>query len=260
MNSPCLSIFSYITPLQASVTVAISLYNYEHCIVNALDSVLAQSKQHIELIIVDDDSTDSSCATALSWLTQNHSAFVSVQLVQHLANSGLAATRNTAFRLACCDWVWVLDADNTLLPEALTQCTSIASSTLPSVGVVHPLIQIFPPPSASSPLQGNGVVWHRDHFIHSNTVDAMALVRRTAWAAVGGYSDIKDGWEDYDFWCKLIEIGWTGIVCPQILAIYNSHPNSMTCTSSLPSVRRLETTLQRRHPWLRCVGRTLQPH
>lgn len=256
MQSPFLSVFAYVTPNYPSATVAVSLYNYENCIRNALDSVLVQSQKNIELIVVDDLSTDSSCATALSWLEDNHTAFASVLLVQHLLNSGLASSRNTAFMLSSCEWVWVLDADNTMLPDALTQCLSVAVSSLPSVGVVHPLIQISPEPSASSPLQGNGVVWHRDHFIHSNTVDAMALVRKSAWASVRGYTDIQGGWEDYDFWCKLIESGWSGIICPQILAIYNNHPNSMTSTFSLPSVQRLESTLQSRHPWLSCVGRT----
>jgi GT2 family glycosyltransferase len=79
----------------------------------------------------------------------------------------------------------------------------------------------------------------------------MALVRRSAWDAVGGYTHIPGGWEDFDFWCKLIDANWHGVLCPQRLAIYCSHGNSMLATSSQRQVRRLSRLLQARHPWLR---------
>ena len=45
--------------------------------------------------------------------------------------------------------------------------------------------------------------------------DAMALVRRSAWDAVGGYTHIQGGWEDYDFWCKLLTRAITGCNAPR---------------------------------------------
>ena len=47
--------------------------------------------------------------------------------------------------------------------------------------------------------------WQRQRLAFENHVDAMALVRRSAWESVGGYTHIEGGWEDYDFWCKLVE-------------------------------------------------------
>ena len=51
----------------------------------------------------------------------------------------------------------------------------------------------------------------------------MALVRHSAWESVGGYSHIPGGWEDFDFWCKLIDADYHGVLCPQVLATYRLH-------------------------------------
>ena len=49
-------------------------------------------------------------------------------------------------------------------------------------------------------------------------IDAMALIAKWAWAAVGGYAHIPYGWEDYDFWCRCVEHGLWGQQIPEILA------------------------------------------
>ena len=75
--------------------------------------------------------------------------------------------------------------------------------------------------------QGGGHPWQREQLRAGNVIDAMALVRRSAWEAVGGYSHIPGGWEDFDFWCKLIEADWHGVLYPQPLATYTQHGSSM---------------------------------
>ena len=79
----------------------------------------------------------------------------------------------------------------------------------------------------------------------------MALVRRSSWESVGGYTHIEGGWEDYDFWCKLVEAGFYGVQSPRVLATYRSHADSMSHTATNHSWRALSRTLQERHPWLK---------
>jgi hypothetical protein len=92
--------------------------------------------------------------------------------------------------------------------------------------------------------------WQRERFSFENHVDAMALVRHRAWDAVGGYTHIEGGWEDYDFWCKLISAGFHGLQCPRVLAVYRSHCQSMSHTATNRNWKALSRTLQDRHPWL----------
>ena len=92
--------------------------------------------------------------------------------------------------------------------------------------------------------------WNPSLLAEGNYIDAMALVRVEAWRHVGGYTHIPGGWEDYDFWCKLVDAEWHGLHCPQVLATYTSHLQSMRATSTNRKERQLRRLLQQRHPRL----------
>ncbi len=85
-----------------------------------------------------------------------------------------------------------------------------------------------------------------------NFIDAMALVAKPAWAAVGGYAHIEHGWEDYDFWCRFAEMGLLGVKVAEVLAEYRVHEASMLHTETDVDANKqaIVATLERRHPWL----------
>ena len=91
---------------------------------------------------------------------------------------------------------------------------------------------------------------------------AWARVGKWAWAAAGGDYVNKDarGWEDYDLWCSLAELGLPGTHVAEILAEYRLHNTSMTDTVTETSVHKqhLVSYVEHRHPWIRLVQRTAQ--
>ena len=98
--------------------------------------------------------------------------------------------------------------------------------------------------AASGPLD-------RERLRRGNYIDAMALVRRTAWIAVGGYSEMdKMGWEDYDFWCKFVEKGLEMVFIPEILCRYRVHETSMLRSHTNKHADALKWLMMARHPWL----------
>ena len=246
------------------LSVCISLHNYSHTIERALTSVRAQhlAGEAIELVVIDDASTDSSASVAQAWMEQHGHHFQSCALLQHTSNGGLAAARNTAFQQAQATWCFVLDADNLLHPAALKAGLAIAEHSGERAAVVHPWI-------ARKQEQSNGqlrrlglhgiAIWQRERFLHGNHIDAMALVRRAAWQAVGGYTHIPGGWEDFDFWCCLIEAGWHGVCLPQTVCSYVVHDQSMLATQTNANLRRLSRLLKHRHPWLELDLSELDP-
>ena len=237
--------------VMAKAAVCISLYNYSDHILSALESVYLQTQRELELIVVDDASTDGGALRVLTWLEQHSRRFTRALLLQHQSNGGLASARNTAFAAAKADWCFVLDADNTLEPDAVATCLAMASGAEEHVAVVHPLIRDCPalPKVGASGLL-SPLPWQQQRLRRGNYVDAMALVRRRAWQRVGGYAHIPGGWEDFDFWCCLIDAGFGGVQCPRVLARYNRHPDSMQASSTQPQLRALSRLLQARHPWL----------
>lgn len=94
-------------------SIIIPLYNKAEYICMSIDSILSQTFQNFEIIIVDDGSTDSSFS-----IVQNHYQLNRVRLLQQ-ANAGPAAARNTGVKNAIGEWVLFLDADDVLLPDAL---------------------------------------------------------------------------------------------------------------------------------------------
>jgi glycosyltransferase involved in cell wall biosynthesis len=235
-----------------AAAVCISLHNYAGRITTALESVAAQSVAALELIVVDDASRDDGAAVAARWLEARGDRFRRALLLRHERNGGLAAARNTAFRAARSPWCFVLDADNLLLPQAVACCLAMATAAAADVAVVHPLVGVVADDAGEGEPAGliSDLPWQREQFVQRNYIDAMALVRRAAWERVGGYSHIPGGWEDYDFWCTLIDAGYHGLLCPRRLAIYHRHGRSMLSRQTAPRLRSISRLLQSRHPWL----------
>jgi glycosyltransferase involved in cell wall biosynthesis len=231
----------------SKVTIMIPLYNYEDYVKDALDSAREQTLADLDLVVVDDGSADASMDVAKAWMEKWSGRFNRAVLVRNERNSGLALARNIGFARAETPYVLPLDADNLLMPPCVENCLIAIDQS--HAAFVFPKIETF---GLRRELIG---CFNFDpaRFVAGNYIDAMALIRKAAWAAVGGYEFIPFGWEDYDFWCKLIEHGFWGSHVPELLAQYRVHDRSMLAKSTdLPVNKvRLMGELEKRHPWLR---------
>jgi len=239
------TILAYDTLLAAEVTVVIPLYNYAAFVVEALDSVLAQSLAVIDLVVVDDASTDDSLAVARQWIEQHHSRFGRVVLRRNHVNAGLALTRNAGFAMAESRFVLPLDADNALLANCAERL--LAAIETSGAAFVYPILQKF-----GSEHDTFGVMPYDPATLAAgNFIDAMALIRLACWAGVGGYHHIRHGWEDYDLWCRFAEHGLFGQHVAEILAMYRVHAGSMlrTETDLARNKQELLADMRTRHPW-----------
>ena len=231
---------------RAEVTVVVPLHNYAGFIVEALDSAAAQTLGDLDLVVVDDGSRDASLTTALAWAREHAERFGSLAILAHRGNAGLAAARNSGFARAATPWVLTLDADNRLLPECAKRCLYALRNT--DLAFVYPALRRF---GAET-----GVFSDRPYdpalLIGANYIDACALIARAAWAAAGGYhanAGSPPGWEDYDFWCRLAELGLRGELAPGgPLAEYRVHEGQMSRAVSGPA---LHGGIAGAHPWLR---------
>jgi len=231
----------------AEITVIIPVYKYADYVGEALASVAAQTLKTIDLVVIDDASPDDSSDIVTLWLKQNAGRFNRATLLRHRANAGLGRARNSGFAAAETPFVLPLDADNRLHSTACAHL--LAALTTSRASFAYPTIQEF---GAKTGIFGN-----QPYTVlaleKGNYIDAMALVRKSAWAAAGGYENtIWPGFEDYDFWCRLAERGHYGIAVPEILADYRVHAGSMlhTTTDVSEHKRELIDDMNRRHPWL----------
>jgi glycosyltransferase involved in cell wall biosynthesis/SAM-dependent methyltransferase len=234
----------------AQVTVIVPLYNYASFVIEALDSVVGQTIRELDLIVIDDRSTDESLGVVLSWAKANATRFNRISVLQNQVNSGLGSTRNVGFDAAETPFVLALDADNRLLPDCAANCLDAALST--GAAFAYPIIKQFGGAQEWMGVTGYDPV----RLSHGNYIDAMALISKAAWVAVGGYDHKRTGWEDFDFWCKLAERGLRGERVPgEPLAEYRLHPSSMirSAMAHPETVRAMMDHLEKRHPWLKLV-------
>jgi glycosyltransferase involved in cell wall biosynthesis len=198
-------------------------------------------------VVVNDCSTDESEAVARKWLEASHERFNRVLLIRNRQNSGLGFTRNVGFANAETPFVLPLDADNRLRPHCLQQ--TIEGIERASAAFAYPRIRHFGDSDAEIGYQA----WSAARLTNGNYIDAMALVRRSAWAVAGGYDHVRFGWEDFDFWCRLVEHGMYGVQVPEYVADYRVHGASMlrTETDAVRNKLQLIDDIERRHPWLR---------
>ena len=232
----------------AEVTVCVTLHDYESFIVDALESVHAQTLPATGLVVLDDCSRDNGPARVERWLRRFGDRLAGACLARHVENAGLARTRNGAIDLARSEFVMILDADNQLYPRCVERLLgSLAGS---DYGFAYPIIERF---GDYQLLMGTSS-WDVEMLRDENYIDAMALIRKETWQKVGGYERMNiGGWEDFDFWCKCIEAGLQGLLVPEILARYRVHGSSMLAreTNRGPNAERVRREMRARHPWLR---------
>lgn len=229
------------------VSVVVTLFNYGRHLDGCLGSVLAQTHRRLELIVIDDASTDASAALARDWLKKHAARFERAVLVGHARNQGLSTARNTGFQAARAEHVFVLDADNAIYPRAIARLSEAMGNG--DFGLAYSQLEFF------GDLQrlGYADIWERELFKPANYVDAMALVSKARWAEVGGYRQFDLGWEDFDLWLRFLERGVRGVFVPEILCRYRVHGASMLRKDTDLNKIRIVDRFSVMYPWLRLL-------
>ncbi|WP_375510878.1 glycosyltransferase family 2 protein [uncultured Nostoc sp.] len=107
--------------MNPKVSVIIPAYNTEAYLAKAIESVLEQTLTDIEVIIVDDASSDKTVEVAKSFTDPR------LKIIVNQQNLGAAAARNRALRAAQGEWIAVLDSDDWYAPERLSKLVSLAN-------------------------------------------------------------------------------------------------------------------------------------
>ena len=232
------------------VTVVIPLFNQGHFLDDAVRSVVGASAAPgpaVDLVIVDDNSTDDSAATAASLL--DDMPWFPMMLIRRSANGGLGEARNTGFAGARGRHVFALDADNVLYPAGLRVLHAHLDAAPAEVAAAYGILERFDETGAVG--LTSHLPWDPDLLVHGAFIDAMAMWRRPAWEAVGGYTDDDQiyGWEDYDLWLALAERGERADLVTQIVGRYREQPGSMRKISDIDMAANF-VRLRERHPRL----------
>jgi glycosyltransferase involved in cell wall biosynthesis len=217
----------------------------------AIASALAQTHPAVEVIVVDDGSSDDSLD-----LIRATPGFLAgrVQVVAQ-ANGGVARARNAGAALARGQFLVFLDADDLLDPAYVERCLTALLAAPPSVAYAYSQMRYF---GATEGLY-RSKAFGRWKLIRGNFVNASALVRREAFEAVGGFDPGLTGHEDHALWVALLERGWGGVFVPEPLLRYRRHQAGSRNTLTRERLRQLHADVAIRHPRLFWLHLLLHP-
>jgi glycosyltransferase involved in cell wall biosynthesis len=234
----------------AEVAVVISLYNYADTIDEALGSVAEQDLAALAIVVIDDCSTDEGGQQAIAFLESRAARFTTARVVRHRRNQGLSMARNSGIAWSGEPYLFMLDADNRLRPPALSRLLDALNCS--GADFAYSQLRMF----GDEEDIGLADIWEPRRFATSNYVDAMALIRRDALLAAGGYAVLADdhGWEDYDLWCHFVELGFEGVFLPELLCDYRVHSTSMLRSRTNRHQNALMAEMRLRHPSLFRAG------
>lgn len=179
------------------VSVYITNYNYERFIEASIKSVLNQSLQDFELIIIDDGSTDGS-RDIIETYRENPRVTIIYQ-----QNKGLNITNNVAMRVAQGKYLMRLDADDYLVPEALEKMVALLEAD-EELGLVFPDYYYVD-------AEGNITGEERRHNFEKEVSlydqpahGACTIIRLSFLKKIGGYNESFTCQDGYDLWLKFI--------------------------------------------------------
>jgi glycosyltransferase involved in cell wall biosynthesis len=205
--------------MEPLVSVIIPTYNRDYCIENAVGSVLRQDYENMEILIVDDGSTDDTEAVIKSIEDTR------VHYYKNLCNKGAAATRNIGLRLAKGKYIAFQDSDDEWLEGKLRQQVNLLESS--DCGMVYSCFEREFPDGRVEKVPRDGIQQEAkqgyiypyllaESFISTQTM----LVRREILEQLQGFDESLKSYEDYDLAIRIAKCCQVAFIDEVLVHLY----------------------------------------
>lgn len=216
------------------VSVLMPVYNGEHFLQEAVDSILGQTYRNFELVIVDDGSRDATPAILAKYTDPR------LVVIRHEDNQGVIAARNSAVAAARGELCAMMDSDDISHPERLARQVAYLEQ-YPECGVIASWVKLI---DAEGRQQGN---WYDDsvtatsaqiigYLPRANCIVNSSVMLRADLLRSRSYTSPRGVTEDYDLWLQLASDGVRFDKLEEQLLFHRITPSSLTAkTQGVPS-------------------------
>jgi peptidoglycan/xylan/chitin deacetylase (PgdA/CDA1 family) len=205
-----------------AISAIVPAYNCEQTLASTLDSLLAQTYPAWEAIVVDDGSCDGTSEVAERYCRRGDRVRLHRQ-----ANKGVGAARNAGIELARNPWMFFLDADDEIVPEAFEE---LVAATVADPGTDAVLAGCRRVDAAGRELRLQVPGHHEDHFVVFARACAVVihscLVKTAVVRRVGGFDESLVTCEDWDLWQRVARSGARFATIAADVAIYRMRPGT----------------------------------
>ena len=209
--------------MKPKVTVYVPCHDYGRFLAQAIDSVLRQSYDDWELILVDDGSTDETAVIADGYAARLPDR---IRILRHSPARGLRACANLALEAARGDYVMRLDADDFLDESALLVLATYLDRR-PDIGLVYPNYTYVDEQGSVLGVEQRKRIGEEAGLLDLPAHGAGTMVRKRVLKSVGGYDEAYDRQDGFELWLKVIHrYGVANVSTP--LFYYRQHPTSIS--------------------------------
>ncbi|WP_130649331.1 glycosyltransferase family 2 protein [Egicoccus halophilus] len=205
-----------VTPRRPLVSVLVPTYNRVHLLTRALDSALRQTMADLEVLVVDDGSTDGTQP-----VVANHPD-PRVRYLRQVPNQGVSAARNRGIRAARGDYLAFLDSDDEWFPDKLARQMRRFAALPASVAMVYAGVEDDDGLGNRRPRRATHQGDLHAQLLRRNVVHGTSSVvlRREVVATVGFFDESIPAIEDYEYWLRVARFFDVEVV-PQPLSRYH---------------------------------------
>ncbi len=222
----------------AKVSVIIPCYNQAQFLEEAVGSILNQGFKDFEIVVVDDGSSEDN-RKILDGLDLKSTRIFKTE------NKGVEHARNFAIDKADGEYILPLDADDKIGPNYLEKAVKALDEEV-DLGIVYCEAAFFG--SKTGPC--NFPPYKFPDVLIEPQIFVTAFFRKNDWVKIGGFStEMVHGWEDYDFWLSILDLGRKVYQIPEILFYYRQTPGSRKDMDESEEIESFEK-LYHRHPGL----------
>lgn len=219
------------------VSAVVTCYNYGAYLDEALSSLEAQSYKKLEVIVVDDESTDPETIKTFDRLKRKYRKFFFFRITHR----GVAEARNYGIKKSSGEFVFALDADDCIKEEYVSTCVSYLKKN-PEHAIVTTYVKTFGENSEGWKTKKYDLL----ELCTQNMLHISSMYRREVFDAVGGYDINFPGYEDWDFWLSAGIKGYVWGLIPQRIFLYRIKKSSLYI-ESMKKDSKLYSLLVRKH-------------
>ncbi len=221
------------------VSVIIPVHNRASMLREAVASVLAQTDVPIELIVIDDGSTDGGCDGLETWIhSSTPSSLASLQIACSAENRGVAYARNCGVTMATASLIAFLDSDDLWAPPKLARQVAFMRSS-PDCQIAQ-TEEIW----LRNGRRVNPGLRHRkrsgDIFIDSLRTclvsPSAVIIRTEPFRRLGGFDERMTAAEDYDLWLRTLQHHAIGLIDEALVTRRAGHPGQLSADT--PAIDR----------------------
>lgn len=200
------------------VSIIMPCFNDGEYIEESIASVLSQTYDNIELIIIDDGSTDLKTVEILDSLKNEKIQIIKSERLRP------AGARNLGIENANGKYILPVDSDDLIDKEYVEKAVKILDSN-ENVGIVYCYADLFGEKKGRWQLPD----YSFDNMLLDNIIFVTSMFRKEDWLKVGGFNTtLIHGMEDYDFWISILELEREVVQIPEILFKYRIKNTSRT--------------------------------